>query len=245
MTSYVYRFLVNLLGLLFSKTWIWIWHCSCSWKLSECLFSYEFSTRKSLYGIDGINYSSSLRIRVYNCNKVGWCFLGFYKTWNFCICRSYCSLTPIQQQQWTQQKYCSLLLTIILSMLKKKGQATQFSWHLSTYRCTHMHGHLLHAESQSQLSQKLHLMLCSWIGQSWRLELLQILLTRERVLLFSSFGPPNLNQHNGSVIVWTPHFGSMRFPLDGELDFYFKIWFLLIIWKWLGVATYFCFIFKG
>ena len=24
-----------------------------------------------------------------------------------------------------------------------------------------------------------------------------------------------------------------------------KNWFLLIIWKWLGVATYFCFIFKG
>ena len=23
--------------------------------------------------------------------------------------------------------------------------------------------------------------------------------------------------------VWTPHFGSMRFPLDGELDFYLKI----------------------
>ena len=22
--------------------------------------------------------------------------------------------------------------------------------------------------------------------------------------------------------VWTPHFGSMRFPLDGELDFYLK-----------------------
>ena len=40
-------------------------------------------------------------------------------------------------------------------------------------------------------------------------------------------------------------FGSMRFPLDGKLDFYLKIWFLLIICKWLGVATYFCFIFKG
>ena len=23
----------------------------------------------------------------------------------------------------------------------------------------------------------------------------------------------------GQIIVWTPHFGSMRFPLDGELDF--------------------------
>ena len=30
------------------------------------------------------NYSSFLRIRFYNCNKVRWCFLGFYKTWNFC-----------------------------------------------------------------------------------------------------------------------------------------------------------------
>ena len=28
-------------------------------------------------------------------------------------------------------------------------------------------------------------------------------------------------------------------------NFIFKNWFLLIIWKWLGVATYFCFIFKG
>ena len=24
------------------------------------------------------------------------------------------------------------------------------------------------------------------------------------------------------IILWTPHFGSMRFPLDGELSFYFK-----------------------
>ena len=37
----------------------------------------------------------------------------------------------------------------------------------------------------------------------------------------------------------------MRFPLDGELDFYFeKLIHLLIKKKWLGVATYFCFIFK-
>ena len=28
---------------------------------------------------------------------------------------------------------------------------------------------------------------------------------------------------SGVAILWTPHFGSMRFPLDGELDFYF-IW---------------------
>ena len=43
-----------------------------------------------------------------------------------------------------------------------------------------------------------------------------------------------------------PAFRFMRFPLDGELDFYFEKLILLIIWKWLGVATYFCFIFlKG
>lgn len=24
------------------------------------------------------------------------------------------------------------------------------------------------------------------------------------------------------VLVWIPHFGSMRFPLDGEFDFYLK-----------------------
>ena len=28
--------------------------------------------------------------------------------------------------------------------------------------------------------------------------------------------------------LWTPHFRSMRFPLDGELDFYLKNWVLLI-----------------
>ena len=41
-----------------------------------------------------------------------------------------------------------------------------------------------------------------------------------------------------------PAFRLMRFLLDGELDFYFE---KLIYWlrKWLGVATYFCFIFKG
>ena len=54
------------------------------------------------------------------------------------------------------------------------------------------------------------------------------------------------NVPSGVAILWTPHFGStsMRFPLDGELDFYLKKLILLIIWKWLGVATYFCFIFK-
>ena len=31
------------------------------------------------------------------------------------------------------------------------------------------------------------------------------------------------------MIVWTPHFGSMHSPLDGELDFDFeKLWFLFI-----------------
>ena len=29
---------------------------------------------------------------------------------------------------------------------------------------------------------------------------------------------------SGVAILWTPHFGSMRFPLDGELDFYLKKW---------------------
>ena len=42
-----------------------------------------------------------------------------------------------------------------------------------------------------------------------------------------------------------PAFRLMRFPLDDELDFYLKIWSLLIKKNWLGVATYFCFIFKG
>ena len=37
----------------------------------------------------------------------------------------------------------------------------------------------------------------------------------------------------------------MRFPLEWRNSiFVLKNWFLLIIWKWLGVATYFCFIFK-
>ena len=35
----------------------------------------------------------------------------------------------------------------------------------------------------------------------------------------------------------------MRFPLDGEQDFILKM--ILFIRKWLGVATYFCFIFKS
>ena len=26
----------------------------------------------------------------------------------------------------------------------------------------------------------------------------------------------------GFYTLWTPHFGSMRFPFDGELDFYLK-----------------------
>ena len=46
------------------------------------------------------------------------------------------------------------------------------------------------------------------------------------------------------VPVWTPHFGSMRFPLDGELDFYFEKLILFDYENWLGVATYFCFIFE-
>ena len=42
-----------------------------------------------------------------------------------------------------------------------------------------------------------------------------------------------------------PAFRLMRFPLDGELDFNLKNWSLLIKKNWLGVATYFRFIFKG
>ena len=31
------------------------------------------------------------------------------------------------------------------------------------------------------------------------------------------------NNNNNNNNMWTPHFArSMRFPLDGELDFYFK-----------------------
>ena len=36
----------------------------------------------------------------------------------------------------------------------------------------------------------------------------------------------------------------MSFPLDGELDFYFKKMIFFIKKNWLEVATYFCFIFK-
>ena len=28
--------------------------------------------------------------------------------------------------------------------------------------------------------------------------------------------------NNKFILLWTPHFGSMRFPLDGELDFDLK-----------------------
>ena len=38
----------------------------------------------------------------------------------------------------------------------------------------------------------------------------------------------NKNEKKIKILLWTPHFGSMRFPLDGELDFYLKNWFLLI-----------------
>ena len=40
-----------------------------------------------------------------------------------------------------------------------------------------------------------------------------------------------------------PAFRLMRSPLDGELYFYFEKWFNRLK-KWLGVVTYFCFIFK-
>ena len=44
--------------------------------------------------------------------------------------------------------------------------------------------------------------------------------------------------------MWTPHFGSCVSHSIVSSIFIWKIDFLLIIWKWLGVATYFCFIFK-
>ena len=40
-------------------------------------------------------------------------------------------------------------------------------------------------------------------------------------------------------------FRFMRFPLNGELDFNFENLILFDYENWLGVATYFCFIFKG
>ena len=40
-----------------------------------------------------------------------------------------------------------------------------------------------------------------------------------------------------------PAFWFMCFPLDGGFDFDFEKWFYLLK-KWIGVATYFCFIFK-
>ena len=46
------------------------------------------------------------------------------------------------------------------------------------------------------------------------------------------------------IILWIPHFCSMRSHSMAKLAFYFL---KMIYWlrKWLGVATYFCFIFKG
>ena len=37
----------------------------------------------------------------------------------------------------------------------------------------------------------------------------------------------------------------MRFPLDGELDFYLKNYDFYLLKKWLGVATYFVLFLKG
>ena len=48
---------------------------------------------------------------------------------------------------------------------------------------------------------------------------------------------------SGIAILWTPYFGSCVFYSMVSSIFIWK-WFLFIKKKWLGVATYFCFIFK-
>ena len=46
-----------------------------------------------------------------------------------------------------------------------------------------------------------------------------------------------------SQYICGPRISAHALPLDGELNFYLKNDFYLLR-KWLGVATYFCFIFK-
>ena len=67
-------------------------------------------------------------------------------------------------------------------------------------------------------------------------------------LLHSEFKLDPLKIPNRVAILWTPHFGSNAFPTRWRaLDF--KTWRKIMIFYslkiWLGVATYFCFIFKG
>ena len=63
-------------------------------------------------------------------------------------------------------------------------------------------------------------------------------------LLHPKFKLDPLNDPQRSRHFVDPVFRLMRFPLNGELDFYLKM--ILFIKKkiWLGVTTYFCFIFK-
>ena len=45
--------------------------------------------------------------------------------------------------------------------------------------------------------------------------------------------------------LWTPHFRLMRFPLDGELDFYLKIWYYLLFENDLESPLIFVLFLKG
>ena len=47
------------------------------------------------------------------------------------------------------------------------------------------------------------------------------------------------------VLLWTPHFMLMRFPLDGELDFYLKNDFYLILKNDLESPLIFVLFLKG
>ena len=50
---------------------------------------------------------------------------------------------------------------------------------------------------------------------------------------------------SGVAILWTPHFRLMRFPLDGELDFYLKIWYYLLFENDLESPLIFVLFLKG
>ena len=64
-------------------------------------------------------------------------------------------------------------------------------------------------------------------------------------LLHLKFKLDPLNDLQWSRHFVDPAFQLMRFPLDSELDFNLKNYDFYLLRKWLGVATYFCFIFKG
>ena len=52
-----------------------------------------------------------------------------------------------------------------------------------------------------------------------------------------------IKNKNNNLYICEPRISTHVLPLDSELDFYFENDF--IFRKWLGVTTYFCFIFKG